>query len=77
MFKTVTKGKNIIYLFFGGGQDSNPGPCLFYALFIPTELSSRGHVWYGLCKNGLNFDIYSFLVHSKKNILFTKKKSKK
>ena len=28
--------------FFGGGQDLNPRPCIFYALFIPTELSSRG-----------------------------------
>ena len=22
-------------------RGSNPGPCIFYALFLPTELSSR------------------------------------
>lgn len=31
-----------IFIFFGGGRGSNPGPCIFYALSIPTELSSRG-----------------------------------
>jgi hypothetical protein len=30
--------------FFGGGRGSNPGPYIFYALSIPTELSSRGHI---------------------------------
>jgi len=30
------------FLFFlGGGRGSNPGPCIFYALSIPIELSSR------------------------------------
>jgi len=27
---------------FGGGRGSNPGPCIFYVLSIPTKLSSRG-----------------------------------
>jgi hypothetical protein len=27
--------------FFCGGQDLNPGPCIYYALSIPTELSLR------------------------------------
>ena len=30
--------------FFGGGRDSNPGPCIYYALSIPTELSSWGQI---------------------------------
>ena len=25
-----------------GGRDSNPGPCIYYSLSLPTELSSRG-----------------------------------
>jgi len=28
---------------FGGGWGLNPGPCIFYALSLSTELSSRGH----------------------------------
>jgi len=28
--------------FFCGGRDSNPGLCIYYPLFLPTELSSRG-----------------------------------
>jgi len=28
---------------FGGGGGLSPGPCIFYALSIPTELISRGH----------------------------------
>jgi hypothetical protein len=31
------------FFFLGGGQGLNPGPCIYYALCIPTELSSRGH----------------------------------
>jgi hypothetical protein len=31
--------------FFGGGRGSNHGPCIYYALSIPTELSSRGHLF--------------------------------
>jgi len=34
--------------FFFGGQDSNPKPCIYYALFIPAELSSRGLTMVGL-----------------------------
>jgi len=26
--------------FFGGGQGLNPGPCIYYALSLPTELCS-------------------------------------
>lgn len=33
-----------IYSFFGGGRDLNLGPCIFYALSQPTELSSQGQV---------------------------------
>jgi len=29
-------------IFFGGGRGSNPRPCIYYALSIPTELSSKG-----------------------------------
>jgi hypothetical protein len=34
--------------FFGGGRDSNSKPCIYYALSIPTKLSSRGplQVWW-------------------------------
>jgi len=32
-----------VVLFFGGGRGSNHEPCIYYALFIPIELSSRGH----------------------------------
>jgi len=28
-------------VFFGGGRGSNPRPYIYYALFIPIELSSR------------------------------------
>jgi len=28
-------------MFFGGGRGFNPGPCIFYALSILTELSSQ------------------------------------
>jgi ribonuclease HI len=31
-----------ILAFFGGGRGLNPGPCIFYALSILTELCSRG-----------------------------------
>ena len=46
-----------IYIYFGiicffcGGRGSNPKPCIFYALSLPTELSSRGQ-----SKHTLNFD---------------------
>jgi len=30
--------------FFGGGQGSNFRPCIYYALSLPTELSSRGQL---------------------------------
>jgi len=29
---------------FCGGRGSNPGPCIYYALSVPTEISSRGQV---------------------------------
>jgi len=53
---------------FGGGG-LNPGPCIFYALSIPTELSSRGQQkWiYEESEKGKNS------YHIKKN----KKKNKK
>jgi len=36
------KKLNIKYhTFFFGGQGLNLGPCIFYALFIPTELNSQ------------------------------------
>ena len=56
--------------FFGGGWGSNPRPCIFYALSIPTELNSRGHikwVWN-------NF--YYFLVNFLKKNHFYKYKEK-
>jgi len=31
----------LLLLLFGGGRDLNPGPCIFYALSIPIELSSQ------------------------------------
>jgi len=39
-FNLQNKNKKWVF-FFGGGRGSNPGPYIFYALFIPTELSSR------------------------------------
>jgi len=33
-----------IEFFFGDGRDSNPRPYTYYALSIPTELSSRGQL---------------------------------
>ena len=32
-----------VYVFFGGIRDSNPRPCIYYVLSLPTELSSRRH----------------------------------
>jgi len=32
-----------ISIFFGGGRGSNPEPSIYYALFLPTELSLRRH----------------------------------
>jgi len=37
--KLTKKNKNC------GGQGLNPGPCIFYALSIPIELSSRGQLF--------------------------------
>lgn len=34
--------------FFGGGWGSNSRPYIFYALSIPTELSSQGHISHSL-----------------------------
>jgi hypothetical protein len=31
-----------IFFFFCGGLGLNPRPCIYYALLIPTQLSSRG-----------------------------------
>jgi len=31
-----------IHFFFGGGRVLNPIPCIYYALSLPIELSSRG-----------------------------------
>jgi len=36
------------YKFFGSGRGLNPGPCIFYALSQPTELSSQGPAEYKL-----------------------------
>ena len=33
--------KNILRNFFGVGRGSNPKPCIFYALSIPTEHSKK------------------------------------
>ena len=30
--------------FFCGGRGLNPGPCIFYALSLSTELNSREHI---------------------------------
>jgi len=32
------------FIFFSVGRGLNPGPCIYYSLSIPTELSSRGHM---------------------------------
>jgi len=39
-----------IYIFFGGGRGLNLQPCIYYALSISTELSSREHMRYTLKK---------------------------
>jgi hypothetical protein len=31
---------HVIYFFFRGSRGLNPGPCIYYALSKPTELSS-------------------------------------
>jgi hypothetical protein len=38
--------KNIRAFFFCfcGARDSNPGPCMHYALSLPAELSTRRHI---------------------------------
>ena len=52
-------------VFPGGDRDSNPGPCIYYALSLSTELSSRGickclnasyklHLKEGTLKNQIN-----------------------
>jgi len=51
--------KNLFYIsvskqngiFFYGGRSLNLGPCIFYALSLPTELSSRGQLNYFLKKS--------------------------
>jgi len=40
-FQIITNYVYLFLSFFGGGRGSNLGPCIFYALSIPTELSSR------------------------------------
>jgi len=37
---------HIICYFFGGGRGLYPGPCIYYVLSLPTELSLRGHTLY-------------------------------
>jgi len=39
---------SISRLFFGGGRGLNPEPCIYYVLFLPTELSSQGFYLYTL-----------------------------
>jgi len=36
IYKEILQGS-----FFGSGRDLNPEPFIFYALFQPTELSSK------------------------------------
>jgi len=43
-------------LFFGGVRGLNPGPCIYYALSLPTELSSRGQVCKTLYTNELKLN---------------------
>lgn len=39
---------NQLYLFFCGDRCLNPRPCIYYELFIPIELNSRGQTNYTL-----------------------------
>ena len=43
--------------FFGGGWGLNPGPCIYYALFIIIELSARGKE---KAKLALNITLFKF-----------------
>jgi len=38
------KNESKLMYFFCGGRGLNPRPCIFYALSLSTELSSRGHI---------------------------------
>jgi len=40
------KNNTYFYIYFGGGRGLNPGPCIYYALSLRTELSSRGHTYF-------------------------------
>ena len=44
--KTLSENKNM--LFFLCGPSLNAGPCVYYALFITTKLSSRGQTFHAL-----------------------------
>ena len=44
------------FLFFCGGRDLNPEPCIFYALSIPTELNSREQL--GIILKSITFTLY-------------------
>jgi len=38
------------FFFFSVGWDSNPGPCIYYALSLPIEVNSQGQrIYYLIC----------------------------
>ena len=41
---------SFLVFFFGVGRGLNPGPCIYYALSLPTELSSRERFFFSLIK---------------------------
>jgi len=41
-----------VVLFFYGGQGSNLKPCIYYALFLSTELISSEQKWFCLPRHG-------------------------
>jgi len=57
-------------IFFGGGWGLNPGPCIYYALSISIELSSRGHVFshlnisHGRCTQAFHFYVVNYWLYS-------------
>jgi hypothetical protein len=50
----------LVFFFFCGGRYLNPGPCIFYALSVPTELCSRGHImdWFRLYNLKPSLDLF-------------------
>ena len=51
-------------VFFCGGQSSNPGPCIYYALSIPTEHEDIVSL---VCYNLKATNIYIFSFNQNQN----------